>query len=263
VEKSTPTQNQGRFIMRKKQNSYDRTGSSSDFSNNEGYQNYQDRIERGFNNPPHYTNKQRNEQGADYAQSRSGYVPSNTSDASMYGADYQASSQSERFDARNNGNYGFGGYSSARAEGDSQPSNSSGNFSWQTSERKSGLHTGKGPKGYRRSDERVREDVSETLSAHPEIDASEIEIEVKEGLVTLSGTVESRKIKRLVEDAIEAISGVQDIKNDLRVMAITEHTGRAPSSDADLTSSRSGQVKTNLAGRQNSSTSLASGKSVQ
>lgn len=239
--------------MRNKQNSYDRTGSSSDFSNNEGYQNYQDRTDHNFSNRP-----------------------STTSDASMYGSDNQrqgrqyetgygqGSSQSERFDARNNGNYGFGSYSSARGGYESsQPSNSSGNFSWPTSDRKSGLHAGKGPKGYRRSDESIREEVSEFLSAHSEIDASEIEIEVKEGMVILSGTVESRQIKRLVEDTIEAVSGVQDIKNDLRVMAKTESSPRPFTQDTDSTSSRSIPGKTNLAGRQSASMPSTSNKSVQ
>jgi osmotically-inducible protein OsmY len=78
-------------------------------------------------------------------------------------------------------------------------------------------HYGKGPKGYRRSDERIKEDVCEALYVHPEIDATDIEVSVKEGIVILSGMVEDRELKRGIELEIENISGVQDVQNDLKV----------------------------------------------
>lgn len=90
-----------------------------------------------------------------------------------------------------------------------------GNTDMNRSQR--GQFTGRGPKGWRRSDERVREDVSETLELHPEIDASEIEVEVKEGLVTLKGSVADRRQKRMAEDIIESCAGVRDIRNELSV----------------------------------------------
>jgi BON domain-containing protein len=80
-----------------------------------------------------------------------------------------------------------------------------------------GPYVGRGPKGYRRSDERIREDVCDRLADHPQVDASEIEVEVHDGEVTLSGTVESRYAKRLAEDIADAVSGIQDIHNRLRV----------------------------------------------
>jgi osmotically-inducible protein OsmY len=79
-----------------------------------------------------------------------------------------------------------------------------------------GQHEGRGPKGYRRSDERIREDVSEELTRHPEVDASEIEVSVQDGEVTLSGTVEDRRAKRLAEDVVERVSGVNEVHNQLR-----------------------------------------------
>ena len=48
-------------------------------------------------------------------------------------------------------------------------------------------------RGYQRSDDRIREDVCERLTQHPEINAEEIEIQVKGGEVTLTGTVERRE----------------------------------------------------------------------
>lgn len=57
---------------------------------------------------------------------------------------------------------------------------------------------GKGPKGYKRSDERIREDVCDHLSAGW-IDASDIEVSVSEGEVTLSGTVTERRMKHVAD----------------------------------------------------------------
>ena len=51
-----------------------------------------------------------------------------------------------------------------------------------------GRHRGVGPKGYVRSDERIRELVCDDLMDDPWLDASRIEVAVKDGEVTLSGT---------------------------------------------------------------------------
>lgn len=79
-----------------------------------------------------------------------------------------------------------------------------------------GFH-GKGPKGYKRSDDRIKEDVCETLARDHRIDASDIEVNVENALVTLSGTVDSREIKRAAEMVIENLSGVEDVRNDIKV----------------------------------------------
>lgn len=76
---------------------------------------------------------------------------------------------------------------------------------------------GKGPKGYRRSDERIREDVCEALMRHPGIDASEIEVEVTDSVVTLKGSVPDRWMKRASEWVIDPISGVTDVRNHLEL----------------------------------------------
>jgi hypothetical protein len=82
-----------------------------------------------------------------------------------------------------------------------------------------GRHAGRGPKGYKRSDERIREDVNEHLTRDPHVDASEIEVEVKDGEVTLSGTVDGRQAKRRAEDIVENVSGVREVHNQLRVQS--------------------------------------------
>lgn len=76
---------------------------------------------------------------------------------------------------------------------------------------------GRGPKGYARSDSRILEDVSDSLSDDHLVDASEIDVGVENGEVTLSGTVDSRAAKRRAEDCIAEISGVRHVQNNLRV----------------------------------------------
>lgn len=77
---------------------------------------------------------------------------------------------------------------------------------------------GRGPKGYRRSDERIREDACELLTEDDRIDASNVEVAVSESEVTLTGTVNSRDEKRRAEDLAERISGVRDVHNHLRIV---------------------------------------------
>lgn len=76
---------------------------------------------------------------------------------------------------------------------------------------------GKGPKGWKRTDERIREDACEALYRDHQIDASDIDLMVKEGCVYLKGTVDSRRAKKEVERVIETILGVADVQNELRV----------------------------------------------
>jgi BON domain len=81
---------------------------------------------------------------------------------------------------------------------------------------------GLGPKEYRRSDERIREDVCEALAAHPAIDASDLEVAVRDGAVTLRGTVDDRTSKRLAVDVAESIIGVTDVASEVRTQRPVE-----------------------------------------
>ena len=78
-------------------------------------------------------------------------------------------------------------------------------------------HRGKGPKGYQRSDERIKEDINEQLTQDPDIDATELEVEVEKGVVTLRGTIDSREMKWRVESLTDEVSGVKDVQNQVRV----------------------------------------------
>jgi osmotically-inducible protein OsmY len=84
-------------------------------------------------------------------------------------------------------------------------------------ERQRGQFAGRGPKGYKRSDDRIREDVNEELTRNPDLDATDIEVKVESGEVTLSGTVDDRRAKRLAEELAERCSGVHEVHNQLRI----------------------------------------------
>lgn len=73
-----------------------------------------------------------------------------------------------------------------------------------------GPFRGRGPSGWRRSDERITETINERLEEHGQIDADAISVTVKEGEVTLSAKVNSKTEKRLAELVAESCSGVKD-----------------------------------------------------
>jgi hypothetical protein len=82
-------------------------------------------------------------------------------------------------------------------------------------------YRGRGPKGFRRSDERIHEDLCERMAAHPALDASEIDVRVINGDVGLEGTVRSRSERRLAEALAESVGGVREIRNELRMTTDT------------------------------------------
>jgi osmotically-inducible protein OsmY len=79
-----------------------------------------------------------------------------------------------------------------------------------------GVHRGKGPRGYQRTDLRIEEDINDLLMEDPYVDASEIQVKVENGDVVLTGEVEHKHIKRRVEDLVERVSGVKNLENRLR-----------------------------------------------
>jgi BON domain-containing protein len=80
-----------------------------------------------------------------------------------------------------------------------------------------GGYAGVGPRGYRRSDERIADDINARLTWSPDLDASDILVSVANGEVTLSGGVDDRWQKRLAGDIADDVAGVRDVFNQLRV----------------------------------------------
>ena len=127
------------------------------------------------------------------SRSWSGGYGSSSGSGSGYGAGYRSGYGSESFGRP------FGG-------------ESGGSEGWRR-----GGFAGRGPKGYQRSDNRIIEDVCDRLADASDVDASNIEVKVNSGEVTLAGTVDDRFDKRRAEELIENISGVREVHNNLRV----------------------------------------------
>jgi BON domain len=101
-----------------------------------------------------------------------------------------------------------------------QPWSASRNEPWRRGRgygRGGGQFVGVGPRGYRRSEERIDDDVNARLTWSPDLDASEITVRVDNGEVTLAGSVDSRWQKRLAGDIADDVPGVRDVFNQIQI----------------------------------------------
>lgn len=85
------------------------------------------------------------------------------------------------------------------------------------SEASSESHFGKGPKGYLRSAEKIKDEACEILTRDYQLDASEIEVHFEDHNLILKGRVGSRYDKRRAEALVENIPGVQDVINQIKL----------------------------------------------
>jgi osmotically-inducible protein OsmY len=79
-------------------------------------------------------------------------------------------------------------------------------------------------------DKAVREDVIREMDWEPVVRSTEIGVGVKDGIVTLSGVVDSHAAKRAVERAAGRVRGVRAVSSQLEVKPV----GPAERSDADI-----------------------------
>ncbi|MEY2527814.1 MAG: hypothetical protein QOE73_2585 [Verrucomicrobiota bacterium] len=75
-----------------------------------------------------------------------------------------------------------------------------------------------------RSDSLILEDVMAEFSWDPALDASDIAVAVKEGVVTLSGFVPNYWVKTTAEKAAKRVLGVRAVANDIEVKLSTAKT---------------------------------------
>ena len=96
-------------------------------------------------------------------------------------------------------------------------------------------HRGKGPSDYRRSEDRIREDICDRLTDDDRVDASNISVQIDNDAVILNGTVNSREEKRRAEDLVESVSGVRNVENRLRVGGTSGLAGHDYTGNTDRT----------------------------
>lgn len=156
-----------------------------------------------------------------------------------YGRD-RGSSGTSQYSRSSFSEYGYGGagaYNEPYGEGQQYSSvgEYGGQYGNESANEQWGQHRGKGPKGYQRSDERLKELISERLREDPHIDPSDVTISVQGGKITLDGTVDSRQAKNSIEDIAEQF-GVEEVQNNLRV----QKTSQSSESSGRSASGRSG-----------------------
>jgi hypothetical protein len=138
------------------------------------------------------------------------------------------------------------------SEGDSYLNDRSHDRSYESRERyrpsfddtsRTKSYSGRGPKGFKRSDERIREEVCELLTRDHSIDAEDIEVDVKEGEVTLSGSVPDRRMKHMAEDCVERALGVREVTNNIRIKRDMSSSSSFDTGSTSLTGDRTSPGK--------------------
>lgn len=76
-----------------------------------------------------------------------------------------------------------------------------------------GQHFARRPDHYRRPDSEVARAAQHVLATDQTVDASQISIEVAEGVLTVDGIVPSKITRDYIHKQLECISGVREIKN--------------------------------------------------
>ncbi|MCA8022581.1 BON domain-containing protein [Burkholderia metallica] len=124
------------------------------------------------------------------------------------------------------GQHRTGGYAGDRTYGDPRGNpryGGPGPSRFGSEAERDALRRRRGPKGYTRTDERIREDVCERLAHALDIDVSDVTVQVNEGRVELDGTVPARWMKHGIEDLADGCLGVRDVENRVRVRRDGEH----------------------------------------
>lgn len=73
------------------------------------------------------------------------------------------------------------------------------------------------PRDLHRSDAELYEDICEALLARDDVDSSDVTVAVREGEVTLEGSVPERSMRYLIEDVAAGHPVVRDVANRIRV----------------------------------------------
>ena len=132
-----------------------------------------------------------------------------------YGRSFGAGGRAQGFDGSHGEGYGGSsapgagfGWADARAD--------EAGRSASPLDPRTGPHAGRGPRGWTRSDERIREGVCERLIEDPLIDARGVEVTVADGVVTLAGDVPGPSDVPHAEMLARQAPGVREVRNELR-----------------------------------------------
>lgn len=188
-------------------------GASGDMGRDRWDDRYGRQDERG---PQGYGDRATQDRPGGYGMGRSGQDDRWSGDAGQQGRGDWAGSGRAGQGAQGNGQpYGSGGMARDRY-GQGYGGGMSDRYGQA---QRQDSYRGRGPSGYQRSDDRIREDVNDALEDDDHVDASEITVQVQSGEATLTGTVRDRTQKRAAEDCVERVRGVKDVHNQIRVQS--------------------------------------------
>ncbi|WP_437962160.1 BON domain-containing protein [Sorangium sp. So ce119] len=109
----------------------------------------------------------------------------------------------------------------------------------------------------------MREDICDQISDHPDLDASDVEVKVQNGEVILSGTVRDRRFKHQLETLAERVSGVSDVRNEIRLYREQQQQGETKTSAGLSSSERSTASSGSTAGASGAITSAGATSSTE
>jgi len=92
-----------------------------------------------------------------------------------------------------------------------------------------------------RTDNEIHEDVLAEFLWDPEVAQPDVGVQVDEGVVTLTGTVDSYAVKIAAQHAAQRVSGVRAVANDLSVRTAATHN------DTDIAKAVAAALEMNLA----------------
>ena len=139
---------------------------------------------------------------------------------------YGSSGYGSAYESGGFGTMGYGGYGAWGRERDWDRESRERQAGQSFRDRSTGTFTGRGPRNYQRSDDRIREDICERLTEHSHLDPSDVDIRVQNGDVTLEGTVNDRWSRRTAEDLAEGVWGVKVVHNMLRIVSEPQEARR-------------------------------------
>ena len=76
---------------------------------------------------------------------------------------------------------------------------------------------GVGSDDYKPSDERIEREMNDHMAEHSYIDTTEIVVSVKNGEITLDGSVPDNEQKNYAEEVAQKVSGVKNVHNQLKI----------------------------------------------
>jgi osmotically-inducible protein OsmY len=91
-------------------------------------------------------------------------------------------------------------------------------FNWLEQLDQGRIEFRRAPRNYRRSDERLTEEVVKRMRRAVGLDLSSVTVAVRGAHVILEGTVPERWMKYALENVSATVWGVEDVENHLRVL---------------------------------------------